>query len=234
MKVFAISDLHLSINNPKPMDIFGPAWDNYIDAIKLDWQQKVSPDDIVIIAGDISWAMSLSDAVVDLEYISKTLGVGKKVIIRGNHDYWWDTISKVRKQLPENVYAIQNDSIKFDGVVLCGTRGWVLPETKTLEPQDQKIVDREAIRLEMTLKSAQEKATNGEEIICIMHYPPFNSRREDSPFTKLIEQYGVKKVVYGHLHGTGGKSDLVVHKNGVTYYLTSCDKLSNQLVLIKE
>ncbi len=231
MKVFAISDLHLSINNPKPMDIFGPSWDNYLDSIKADWQDKVSDQDLVIIAGDISWAMSLEDAVVDLEYISN-IGNGKKIIIRGNHDYWWSTISKVRSVLPNNVYAIQNDCVKFDNIILCGTRGWILPEREPLDSQDQKIVDRELIRLDMTLKQAVSQKQDGDEIVCIMHYPPFNSKREDSPFTKLIESYGITKVVYGHLHGNSCKADPVVNKNGVTYYLTSCDKIDNKLVQI--
>ena len=231
MSVFAISDLHLSINNPKPMDIFGPTWDNYLDSIRADWQNKVTDQDIVIIAGDISWAMTLDDAIVDLEYISN-FGPGKKIIIRGNHDYWWSTISKVRSILPQDIYAIQNDCVKFDNIILCGTRGWILPEREPLDAQDQKIVDREVIRLEMTLKEASKNLQPGDEIVCIMHYPPFNSKREDSPFTRLIEDYGIKKVVYGHLHGSSCKADPVVIKNGVTYYLTSCDKIDNKLVQI--
>ncbi len=233
MKIFAISDLHLSINNPKPMDIFGPTWDNYIDTIASDWQSKVSEDDLVIIAGDISWAMSLEDAVVDIEYISK-LGKGKKIILRGNHDYWWSTISKVRSILPSDMYAIQNDSIKFDNYIICGSRGWILPEREPLDAQDQKIVDRELIRLEMSLQSAKKQQQNNEEIICMLHYPPFNSRREASPFTELLEKYEVKTVVYGHLHGSSCKADPVVVKNGITYYLTSCDKVDNKLITIKE
>lgn len=228
MKIFAISDLHLSINNPKPMNIFGPTWDNYLDTIRNDWQKKVKDNDIVVIAGDTSWAMTLENAIVDLNYISN-LGKGKKIIIRGNHDYWWNTISKVRASLPQDMFALQNDSIKIGKYVFCGSRGWILPELKPLDEQDQKIVDRETIRLEMSLKSAQQQKQEGDEIICIMHYPPFNSKREDSPFTKLIEKYGVKKVIYGHLHGTS-KSDLVVNKNGVKYFLTSCDKVNNLLI----
>lgn len=231
MRVFAISDLHLSINNPKPMNIFGPTWDNYVDDIFADWDKKVTDDDMVIVAGDISWAMNLEDAVCDLELIGKNKG--KKIIVRGNHDYWWSTISKVRGVLPPNFYALQNDAIKIEDKVFCGSRAWSVPEKGEPTPEDKKILDREVIRLRMSFEKAKALATNGEKIIAILHYPPFNSKREDSDFTRLIEEFGITTVVYGHLHGNQCKSDLIVNKNGVTYYLTSCDKLGNKLVEIK-
>lgn len=230
MRVFAISDLHLSINNPKPMNIFGPTWENYVDDIFADWDKKVTDDDMVIVAGDISWAMNLEDAVCDLELIGKNKG--KKIIVRGNHDYWWSTISKVRGVLPPNFYALQNDAIKIEDKVFCGSRAWSVPEKGEPTPEDKKILDREVIRLRMSFEKAKALATNGEKIIAILHYPPFNSKREDSDFTRLIEEFGITTVVYGHLHGNQCKSDLIVNKNGVTYYLTSCDKLGNKLVEI--
>lgn len=230
MKVFAISDLHLSINNPKPMDIFGPVWDNYLEDIEKDWNEKVSEDDIVLLAGDLSWAMKLEDAKSDIDYVARFKG--KKVIIRGNHDYWWGTISGVRNSLGPNFYAVQNDSIKIGDYIICGSRGWTVPEIRELGQEDKKIYDRELIRLEMSLKSAKEKQQNNEKIICMIHFPPFNTKREDTGFTKLFEEYGIKTVVYGHLHGNFPKSDLVVEKNGVTYYLTSCDKTKNKLIEI--
>lgn len=230
MRVFAISDLHLSINNPKPMNIFGPTWENYVDDIFADWDKKVTDDDMVIVAGDISWAMNLEDAVCDLELIGKNKG--KKIIVRGNHDYWWSTISKVRGVLPPNFYALQNDAIKIEDKVFCGSRAWSVPEKGEPTPEDKKILDREVIRLRMSFENAKALATNGEKIIAILHYPPFNSKREDSDFTRLIEEFGITTVVYGHLHGNQCKSDLIVNKNGVTYYLTSCDKLGNKLVEI--
>ncbi len=231
MKVFAISDLHLSINNPKPMDIFGPAWEGYVDNIFQDWEKKVSPDDVVIIAGDISWAMSLEDAVLDIDLIAKA--AGNKIIVRGNHDYWWGTISKVRGILPEKFFAIQNDAVKIGNKVFCGSRGWGVAEKGALPEEDQKIVDRELIRLKMSFDMAKSLAKDGEEVICILHFPPFNSKREDSVFTTLIEEYGIKKVIYGHLHGPQCKSDIIVEKNGVKYYLTSCDKLGNKIIEIE-
>ena len=226
MKVFALSDLHLSINNPKPMDIFGPVWDNYLDKVTYNWNSVVSDEDIVIVAGDISWAMYLEDAIPDFEFIRKLKG--KIVFIRGNHDYWWKSISAVRSVLPTNMYAIQNDSIKFDNIILCGTRGWTVPENKEHKTQeDEKIYKRELIRLKLALENAKAKQTENDEIIVLLHYPPFNSRFEDSDFTRLIEEYKVKKVVYGHLHGKDCRAELVKVKNGITYYLTSCDLVGN-------
>ena len=158
MKIWAISDLHLSFGANKPMDVFGGNWENYLDKIKEDWADKVSDDDIVLIAGDISWAMKLEETKADFEFLGALKG--KKIIIRGNHDYWWASISNVRSVLPANVFAIQNDAIKFDDVIICGTRGWTVPENDFETAQDEKIYKRELIRLELTLKSAKKLQKN--------------------------------------------------------------------------
>lgn len=232
MKVYAISDLHLSINSNKPMNIFGPVWDGYLEKIEESWKEKgVTDDDIVLIAGDLSWAMKLNDAIADLEYISK-MGKGKKVVIRGNHDYWWSGISSLRSVLPSDMYALQNDAVKIGDYIICGTRGWTVPEITHKTPEDEKIYKREVIRLELSLQDAKRLQTNNETIICMMHYPPFNSKLEDSDYTQLFEKYGITTVVYGHLHSYDKKQKLVVAKNGVTYYLTSCDLVNNQLIRI--
>lgn len=232
MKVYAISDLHLSINSNKPMNIFGPVWDGYLEKIEESWKEKgVTDDDIVLIAGDLSWAMKLNDAIADLEYISQ-MGKGKKVVIRGNHDYWWSSISALRGVLPYGMYALQNDAVKIGDYIICGTRGWTVPEVAHKTPEDEKIYKREVIRLELSLQDAKRLQTNNETIICMMHYPPFNSKLEDSDYTQLFEKYGISTVVYGHLHSYDKKQKLVVAKNGVTYYLTSCDLVNNQLIRI--
>lgn len=231
MKIFAISDLHLSVNNPKPMDIFGPTWEGYLDKIFSEWQQKVSQDDLVLMAGDFSWAMKLEETVEDFAMLENL--PGKKVIIRGNHDYWWKGISAVRDILPENFYAIQNDAIKFGDYVICGTRLWNLPTTqKSQTPEDEKIYKRELIRLEMTLQNAQKLKQSNEKIICMLHYPPYTFKEEDNEVTALLEKYGVYKVVYGHIHAFC-KQNLVLEKNGILYYLTSCDIVGNKLVEIE-
>ena len=233
MKIFAISDLHLSVNNPKPMDIFGHAWEGYLDKIFSDWKEKVSNDDIVLLAGDFSWAMNLENTKSDFQLLSGL--PGKKVIIRGNHDYWWKSISAVRKFVPEHFYVVQNDAIKFGNIVICGSRGWSLPE-KDVQPseEDQKILAREGIRLQMSLESAKKLCTDEKDkIVCMMHFPPVNFKREDSQFSSLIKEYGVSAVVFGHLHGYKNIT-LKFFKDDIPYYLTSCDLTCNKLVLIEE
>lgn len=231
MKVFAISDLHLSLNNDKPMDIFGPVWEDYLETIEKDWEKKVSDEDIVLIAGDISWAMRLSEVDPDLEYLCKFKG--HKVIIKGNHDYWWSAIGSLRQKLTNKTYAIQNDAIKIGNYVICGSRGWSLPEQNINIPEDEKIYKRELIRTELSLKSAVSLKKEGDVIIAMMHFPPVNFTAEDSDFSKLFENYGVDYVVFGHLHSYDKKQKMVFTKNGIKYFLTSCDLLNNNLVEIK-
>lgn len=231
MKIFAISDLHLSVNNPKPMDIFGERWEGYVEKIFDDWKRKVSDEDVVLLAGDFSWAMKLQEALPDFDLLKNL--PGKKVLIRGNHDYWWPSISVLRAALPENIFALQNDAIKFGEYVICGTRGWSVPEPgEEQSAEDEKIFKREVIRLELTLQSAKKLQTNGEKIICMMHYPPCNFRREQSQFTELIEKYSVSSVVFGHLHGYK-KIQTKFVMNGIDYYLTSCDMVENKLISIE-
>ncbi len=229
MKIFAISDLHLCLSGAKPMDVFGESWANYLDEIKQDWNSKVSCDDVVLMSGDMSWALKLEEATKDLEYLNSLNGT--KIIIRGNHDYWWKSISKLRNELPANIYPLQNDAIKLGDYIIAGTRGWVVPEkNKPQSEEDKKIYDRELIRLELSLKHAHSLRQNNEKIICMIHFPPFNSSLEVSDFTSIIEKYGVSVVVYGHLHGKASRAVNHAKINGVDYFLTSCDKINNKLV----
>ncbi len=230
MKIFAISDLHLSINNEKPMDIFGPVWDGYLDKIFSQWKDKVGDDDLVLMAGDLSWAMKLEEVAADLRLLENL--PGKKIIIKGNHDFWWKSISSLRAILPYKCYAIQNDAIRFDGVVVCGTRGWKGVERyESLSPEDKKIYDREVLRLGMTLENANKMRQEGDKLICMIHYPPVDFYHNDSAFSQLIESFKVDAVVYGHLHGQKGLPTSFV-KNGIPYYLTSCDMVDNNLTEI--
>lgn len=231
MRIFSISDLHLDLNNTKPMNIFGPVWNNHIDKIISSWNELVTDDDIVILAGDYSWAMKLEEVVPDFDFLNNLKGT--KIIIRGNHDYWWSSLTKVREKLPKGVYALQNDAIKIGNYIFCGNRGWLIPEGKQNTEENKKIYAREVIRAELSLKSAEKLKTNNEEIIFITHYPPFNNKVEPSEYTKLIESYGVSKVVFGHLHGYVNPKMIYNEINGVKYYLTSCDAVKNQLVEIK-
>lgn len=230
MKIFAISDLHLCISGAKPMEIFGDGWANYLEKIKLDWNNKVSDNDVVVVAGDISWAMKLEDAKKDLCYFDELKG--QKVLIRGNHDYWWQGISNVRHELPTGCYALQNDAVKIENVIFCGTRGWTIPETNFSNEQDEKIYKREILRLEMALQSAKRLYEDGDEIICILHYPPFNSKKQSNEIIELLKKYNVKNCIFGHIHSYKGKYNLYEKLFDINFYLTSCDLLKNTLVQI--
>lgn len=213
------------------MDIFGPVWHDYLDKIIIDWRERVTDEDVVILAGDYSWAMKLEDVVPDFDFLRNL--PGKKIIIRGNHDYWWSSVSRVREKLPPNTYALQNDAIKIGEYIFCGNRGWIIPEGKYDTAENRKIYARELIRLELSLQSAKKLQTADEKIVFITHYPPFNKNIEPSEYTRLIEQYGVSFVVFGHLHGYVNPKMYFNDINGVKYYLTSCDALKNKLVEIR-
>lgn len=230
MKIFAISDLHISTNTNKPMDVFGGNWINYLEKIYDDWDKKVADEDIVLIGGDISWAMDISDAQKDLQTFAHLRG--KKVLIKGNHDYWWSGIGKVRDILPKNFYALQNDSIKINDVVICGSRLWSVPGSPNFNEQDEKLYNRETERLRLSLNSASKLREEGDKLVTLIHFPPFNVKREDTAFTKLFEEHKVDVVVYGHLHGKSVRADKLVVKNGIKYFLTSCDQVDNELTEI--
>ena len=220
MKLFAIGDLHLSHASDKPMDVFGPAWDDHAARIEESWRGLVAQEDVVLIPGDISWAMQLDEADADLQFIAAL--PGKKIIMRGNHDYWWSSLSKVKAALPHGIYALQNDAIDLGGAVIAGSRGWVCPGSSGFEPEtDRKIYDREAIRLGMSL----QKAGEGKRIIAMLHYPPFNEKRNSSAFTDLFEKHKVEHVIYGHLHGKSCRNAFEGVREGITYTLCSADHI---------
>lgn len=230
MKVFAISDLHLSTVCNKPMDVFGKAWENYFELICNDWMQKVSDADLVILAGDFSWGMRLEEALPDFQLVAQL--PGKKVILRGNHDYWWNTLSQVRSSIPTGFFALQNDCLRFENVLICGTRGWLCPDGDNLSADDKKIYLREVERLKLSLAAMQKQRKPEDKVVAIMHYPPFNGRYDDSDFIKLFVQNDIHTVVYGHLHGKDCRANLFMRKFNIDFYLTSCDLLGNKLVEI--
>ena len=230
MRLFAIGDLHLPGGQEKPMDIFGDHWEGHFERIAKDWRDRVTDDDAVLIPGDTSWAMQLSDAVPDLQRISDL--PGRKLLIKGNHDYWWGGIGQVRRALPEGVMAIQHDVADLGDVVVTGTRGWAFPTEETLlSAEDERIFNRELIRLELALSAAQ-KAADGRPVLLMLHYPPLYQTERDTAFTRLIEKYPVHTVVYGHLHGAGIRAGFTGEWNGVRYMLTSCDALGFTLAEI--
>lgn len=230
MNIYAISDLHLSLTSDKPMDIFGAGWEEHFEKIKLDWMRKVQPEDIVLISGDISWAMKLSDALVDLQALADL--PGKKVFIRGNHDYWWNGITRLRDSAPDgNFIFLQTDAVRLDGYVIVGSRGWTCPGSSDYTEQDQKLYLREAERFRLAFLDADKLVQEGDKKVAMIHYPPFTAKKEDTLFSQLFEKNGVDKVVFGHIHGAS-YFPLRTEKNGVEYHLASCDKVGFNLIKI--
>ena len=229
MNVWAIADLHLSIGVPsKNMDVFGPVWANYMEHMAENWRAVVQPEDLVLLPGDISWAMKFDEVVKDFEWIEALPGT--KVMIRGNHDYWWSSPSKVRAHLPPSLHIIQNDVFDFYGVSVAGTRFWDTPEFNFVHcfenpyephPVNEKIYQRELSRLEMSLQKLDSKAKCR---IAITHYPPIGTDLKPSAVSTLLEKYKVDFCLFGHLHGL--KIDPVFgKKDGVEYILTAADYL---------
>ena len=230
MSVYAIGDLHLPGHEQKPMDVFGEQWDRHFDVIRDNWLSLVRREDIVLIPGDISWAMQLADALDDLRAIGAL--PGRKLLLRGNHDYWWSSIGKVRAALLPDMYAIQNDAIALDGHVFCGARGWLLPTAQTpLAPDDERIYQRELLRLEMSLVQGEKL---GQKLVAMTHFPPLLGDGETTAFTELLERFPVTDVVYGHLHGAGIRNAYQGIRNGICYRLVSCDSIGFCPVRIKE
>lgn len=227
MSIYAIGDLHLPGGDKKPMDIFGPHWENHFARISEDWRKKVRETDIVLIPGDISWAMQLEAALTDLREIARL--PGRILILRGNHDYWWSSLTQLRTNLPPNMFAVQNDAFDGGEAVFCGTRGWAIPQAGA-SAQDEKLYKREALRLEMSLRAAR-KLAGGRPIFAMMHYPPLlpEALRGGTEFTRLLTEYGVTRCVYGHLHGLSVQRGFCGVYNGVRYDLVSCDALGFRL-----
>jgi len=231
MAIFAIADLHLAQSRHKPMDIFGEHWINHVQRLKDNWLEVVKDRDLVIVAGDISWAMQLSEALPDLQWLAELPGT--KVLIRGNHDYWWSSIGKVRVALPDSIHALQNDHFTWEEWAICGTRGWICPGDEGFDnDQDQKIYLREVERLRMSLNCAAR--ANAEQIIGAVHFPPFNRSNQPSSFSELLEEYGVKKSVFGHIHDSGRDQIFQGLRNGVEYHFVAADGLDFKPKLLVE
>jgi uncharacterized protein len=218
--IYAIGDLHLAHGRHKPMDIFGEHWVNHVQRLSENWLQAVTDKDLVILAGDISWAMQLPEALPDLAWLAQLPGT--KVMIRGNHDYWWSSIGKVRAALPASIYALQNDYFTWEEWAICGTRGWICPGDEGFDnDQDQKIYLREVERLRLSLNSAA--GAEAEQIICALHFPPFNRANQPSAFTNLLEESAVKKCVFGHIHDNGRDQIFQGFRGGVEYLFVAAD-----------
>lgn len=223
--IFAIGDLHLPGGDDKSMDVFGAHWEGHFDRIARDWNDRVLPEDIVLIPGDISWAMQFEQAKPDLGAIAAL--PGRKILTRGNHDFWWNGISKLRSWLPNGMYAIQNDAVMLDGVVFAGTRGWVLPDAAST-PEDLKVYAREQMRLRLSLEHARRMSPTG-RLVALIHYPPVMSDGKESTLSDLFSEYHTDDVVYGHLHGAVAAYAFRGIVDGVRYHPVSCDGLQFSL-----
>lgn len=229
MSIYAISDLHLSFNTNKPMDIFG--WNDYEEKISQDWRTNVKEEDLVLLPGDFSWEMKLENTYKDFQFINNL--PGKKLLLKGNHDLWWTTLKRMREFLKEkefnNIDFIYNNSYEFENYIIAGTRGWNLVSENI---DDKKIKDRELLRLENSIIDGIQKYGEDKPIIVCMHYPPLLKDLKNNEFTKILEKYNVKYCLYGHLHG---KSHINVFDgiyNNVNYKMVSCDYTGFKLIKI--
>lgn len=222
MALYAISDFHLALSGDKPMDIFGDKWYKHDEKIKGNWLRVVKEEDTVLVAGDISWSMHIEEGIKDLEWIHALPGT--KIFIKGNHDYFWTSITKLNK-LYDDMKFIQNNFFTYKDYAICGTRGWNNQASDNFTQHDEKIYRRELIRLKLSLDSAVNKGYK--KIVVMVHFPPFSERVEDNAMTSLIEEYPVEKVIYGHLHGSSlQRIKPVVEKNNLEYVITSCDYIN--------
>ncbi len=211
MALFTLADLHLSLSVNKPMDIFGGNWTGYMERLKEYWEYMVQPQDTVVIPGDISWAMSLEEAYTDLSFLNRL--PGEKVLMRGNHDYWWSSLTKMDAFAKMNCFStlrfLQNDALYTQGKIICGSRGWMCEDKMT--EQDEKVLRRESLRFRLSLEKAKllaERETRADvapEIIVFSHYPLLTAAQRENPILDVLKEYGIKRVYYGHLHNWNNK-----------------------------
>ena len=229
MAIYIIGDLHLSFGESKPMDIFGENWTNHEEKIKQDWLSKVKEEDTVVHLGDFSWAMHLKDTIKDFEFLDSL--PGKKILLKGNHEYWWTTVTNMNNFLEENnlknIYFLQNNSFEIEDKVICGTRGWTLLNEDT--ENSKKMLAREAQRLELSIQDGLGK---NKEIIVFMHYPPIVKQNIDTEFMKILKKYDIKKCYYAHLHSKSIEDAVEGIIQGIEFKLVSADALDFKLLKI--
>jgi len=233
LKLFALADPHLSFDAAgkeyKPMGVFGDSWLNHGERLRKNWLQLVQPKDVVLLPGDLSWAMTLEQFQPDLNFLAALPGY--KIISKGNHDLWWDSLSKIKRVLPDEFAVLQNNSFVFGDVAVCGSRGWQCPDGAFTDAHDAKIFQRELIRLRLSLDSVPDTVQHK---IVMLHYPPVNGKQEQSALVTLMLQYGVETCLYGHLHGYAVQNALEGVHWGIDFQLVSADYLGFVPKLIRE
>lgn len=226
MAIFAISDLHLAFGKNKPMNIFGDNWENHHQKIEKDWKEKATDNDLILLPGDFSWATYLKDNEQEFKFLDNL--PGKKILLKGNHDYWWATLKSMRKFLEEkNIKTIDflhNNSYFYEDYIIVGTRGWVTPENV----EDEKIIKREELRLKLSIEQGIKAYGKDKKIIVNMHFPPF----ENDNFINIMKNYNVKICIYGHLHGSSNQGIKDTNIDGINFKLVSCDYTNFKLVKI--
>ncbi len=231
MAIYVIGDLHLSFGVDKPMNIFGDNWEDHAEKIKNNWIKKVKEEDTVILPGDFSWAMYLEESEKDFQFLNSL--PGRKILSKGNHDYWWTTVTKMYKFLKEknfeNIDFLYNNSYLIEDKIIVGTRGWI---TNPKSEENYKILKRENDRLKISLNSGIKQFGNDKEIFAFIHYPPFFKEMvpEEINFRATLEKYNVSKCVYAHLHGDSHKEAIEGEINGISYRLASSDYLNFDLI----
>ena len=231
MSIYVIADLHLSFQQNKPMDIFGNNWEKHEEKIKRSWLENVKIEDTVILPGDFSWATYIEDAKLDFKYLDAL--PGKKILLKGNHDYWWTTLNKMKAFIKENNFSnidfLYNNSYIVENKVIVGTRGWAFQDTD----EARKMVNRENERLKLSFKDAIDNYGMDKEIIVFMHYPPIPSKNllgsKYLEFYRTMKQYNVKECYYGHLHGNSHKDAIEGDVGGINFHLISADYLDFKL-----
>jgi hypothetical protein len=228
MSLYALGDPHLSLAADKPMDVFGGKWENYLDKLTEGFS-KLTDRDTCVLCGDISWAMNLDDALDDFKYLDSF--PGKKIIVKGNHDYWWSTVTKIKRFFQEHdittIDILFNNCFFYADVAICGTRGWFYEEEKSLD-HDKKILVREVGRLEASLKAAGDR-----EKLCFLHYPPRYGSYVCPEVVQMLEKYNVHRCWYGHIHSYGQKNAVQGPTAGIDYRMVSADYVNFAPVLIK-
>ena len=234
MAIYVIEDLHLSFSQNKPMDIFGNNWENHAEKIRNNWIKKVKQDDYVILPGDFSWATYIEDTKLDFSYLNSL--PGRKILLKGNHDYWWTTLASMRKFVKENEFEnidfLYNNSYLVEDKIIVGTRGWNILDSE----DDKKMIKRETARLELSIKDGIQKYGSEREIIAFLHYPPITQNNLNKPenreFINMLKKYNIKRCYYGHLHGQSHKDAVTGIIDGIEYKLISADYLNFDLQLI--
>ena len=218
MSLYVIGDTHLSFGTDKPMDIFG-GWNDYTERLKNNWQRLVTENDTVVINGDISWAMTLQEALSDFEFLNSLNG--NKIIMKGNHDFWWSTKTKIEKFFKENGFdslkILHNNAYRVDGFSVAGSRGWFFDDEA-----DSKVMARERARIERSILAAKEL---GGETVVFLHYPPVSQTKDCEQIVEVLTRYKIKRCYYGHLHGTAAKYAFCGEKYGIDFRLCSADYL---------